>query len=71
MRLGVRINHLFLLFQLAKIQVEQDERAEDLTESTLALIGEYNGIVETISKSFLRYDKIISDAEAEVESKKV
>lgn len=51
--------------------MEQEERSEEMSDSTLALIGQYNEILETISKTFLRYDKIISDAEAQVEAKKV
>lgn len=51
--------------------MEQEERGDNLSDSTLALIGQYNDILETISKSFLHYDKIISEAEAEGDRKKI
>ena len=44
----------------------QDERAREISDDTLALIGQYNEIVETISKSFLEYDKIISSEEQKI-----
>ena len=56
-------------FQLAKLQVEQEERTEELSEETLSLIGQYNAIVETISQSFLHYDKIISAEEEKLAPK--
>ena len=51
--------------------MEQEERGDNLSDSTLALIGQYNDILETISKSFFHYDKIISEAEAEGDRKKI
>jgi len=60
----------FHTFQLAQIQVEQEERTGELSEETLALIGQYNAIVETISQSFLHYDKIISAEEEKLAPKK-
>ena len=56
-------------FQLAKLQVEQEERTEELSDETLSLIGQYNAIVETISQSFLHYDKIISAEEEKLAPK--
>ena len=51
------------LIQLAKIQVDQDERAREVSDDTLALIGQYNEIIETISKTFLQYDSFIAAEE--------
>jgi hypothetical protein len=49
--------------------VDQKERAGELSDETLSLIGQYNNIVETISKNFLRYDKIISEEEEKIGTK--
>jgi hypothetical protein len=48
----------------------QEERAEEISDDSLALIGQYNSIVETISKTFLQYDNIIAAEEEKAESKK-
>ena len=51
------------LAQLTKIQVEQEEKCGVMTQETLDLIGQYNEIMETLSKGFVEYDRLISAAE--------
>merc|ERR1711976_1126142 len=56
-------NHEPKLVELSKVHIEQEERAEDLDESTLALIGQYNDLINTITETFVRYDELLSAAE--------
>jgi hypothetical protein len=48
----------------------QEERSKEISDDSLALIGQYNSIVETISKTFVQYDNIIAAKEEKAESKK-
>lgn len=51
------------LAKLTKIQVEQEETCGAVTQDTLDLIGQYNEIMDTLSKSFVEYDRLITAAE--------
>lgn len=41
-----------------------------MTEQTLSLVQQYNDIIDTITSTFLYYDKVLSAAEKKLESQK-
>jgi hypothetical protein len=56
---------------LAKIHVDQEDRAGVLSEESLSLVGQYNEIIDTISKAFVSYDQIVSKHEELATTKNV
>nr|ADD37887.1 Dynactin subunit 3 [Lepeophtheirus salmonis] len=58
------VRHFEPKFQkLAKIQVDQVKKEEELSHESLELIQKYNEIIEIVSKSFIDYDNLLSKAE--------
>ena len=55
--------------ELSRIQLEQREAGEQVTEETLELVQRYNDIISSLSEAFLHADKIVSKAEAELDTK--
>lgn len=52
------------LKEVTKIQLEQGEKVETVNQETLDLVGQYNDIMETVTKTFVHYDQILKEAEA-------
>jgi hypothetical protein len=44
------------LLELARLHLEQEGEGRELTAETLQLMEQYNDILETLTKTFLRYD---------------
>lgn len=54
---------------LTRIQVDQREAGERLTEESLELVQSYNEIIASLSQAFIHADQVVSRAEAEINSK--
>merc|ERR1711874_108438 len=52
--------------ELTKIQLEQRELGEDITEQTLDLVQKYNDIISSLTETFIQADHIVSKAEQEL-----
>ena len=55
--------------ELSRIQVEQREAGERLTEESLELVQRYNEIIASLSQAFIHADQVVARAEAEINSK--
>lgn len=55
--------------ELSRIQVEQREAGERLTEESLELVQRYNEIIASLSQAFIHADQVVVRAEAEINSK--
>merc|ERR1712227_982238 len=55
--------------ELNKIQLDQREVGERLTEETMELVQSYNDIIASLSQAFIHADQTISKAEAELNLK--
>ena len=55
--------------ELTRIQVDQREAGERLTEESLELVQRYNEIIASLSQAFIHADQVVSRAEAEINSK--
>ena len=56
------------LAELNKIQMEQREAGDSVTEETIELVQKYNNIIASLTEAFIQADQIITKAEA-VQSK--
>ena len=54
---------------LSRIQVDQREAGERLTEESMELVQRYNEIITSLSQAFLHADQVVSRAEEEINSK--
>ena len=54
---------------LSRIQVDQREAGERLTEESVELVQRYNEIIASLSQAFIHADQVVSRAEAEIVSK--
>ena len=52
--------------ELTRIQLEQRELGEDITEQTLDLVQKYNDIISSLTETFIQADHIVSKAEQEL-----
>ena len=55
--------------ELTRIQVDQREAGERLTEESLELVQRYNEIIASLSQAFIHADQVVARAEAEINSK--
>ena len=55
--------------ELNKIQLDQREVGERVTEETMELVQSYNDIIASLSQAFIHADQTISKAEAELNLK--
>ena len=55
--------------KLTKIQIEQNQKGDQLSEESLELIGQYNDIVEALTSTFMEYDKLLTAAEEAAKTK--
>ena len=53
------------LLELTRIHLEQNAQGEQWSDEALKLIEQYNDVIDSITKAFIEYDKVISAAEAE------
>ena len=51
------------LAELNKIQVDQRESGEAVTEQTLELVQKYNDIIASLSEAFIQADHLVTEAE--------
>ena len=51
------------LLELTRIHLEQNAQGEQWSDEALKLIEQYNDVIDTITKTFVEYDKIITAAE--------
>ena len=51
------------LLELTKVHLDQSNRTEEWSEEVFGLIEQYNDIVDSITKTFIEYDKVLSKAE--------
>ena len=56
--------------ELTRIQVDQREAGERLTEESLELVQRYNEIIASLSQAFIHADTVVSRAEAEIHNSK-
>jgi len=54
---------------LSRIQVDQREAGERLTEESMELVQRYNEIITSLSQAFVHADQVVSRAEEEINSK--
>ena len=51
------------LLDLTRIHLEQNAQGDQWSGDVLKLIEQYNDVIDSITKAFIEYDKIISAAE--------
>merc|ERR1712025_956437 len=52
--------------ELTRIQLEQRDLGENITEQTLDLVQKYNDIISSLTETFIQADLIVSKAEQEL-----
>ena len=58
------------LMALTKLHLEQEEKAKEMSAESLALVAQYNEVVETVSRALIGFDKAIAKAEDKAEAAK-
>lgn len=54
------------LLQLTKVHLQQNQDCEQWSDEVLQLIDQYNEVIESLTKTFIDYDKVLSAAEEKV-----
>ena len=54
---------------MSSLHLEQEGKERELEGETLELIEQYNDIMATLTKSFMRFDKILKDSEEKSKQK--
>ena len=52
--------------ELTKIQLEQRDLGENITEQSVDLVQKYNDIISSLTETFIQADYIVSKAEQEL-----
>lgn len=51
------------LLQLTKVHLQQSQDCDQWSDEVLELIDQYNDVIESLTKTFIEYDKVLSAAE--------
>merc|ERR1711935_876331 len=57
------------LLELTKLHLDQQSQCEDWSNEALDLVEQYNGLIDTLSQTFVEYDKVLTAAEEVAEIK--
>lgn len=49
--------------ELAKVHIDQENKAQGCQSEVLELVEQYNDIMATLTKSFMRFDQTLKDIE--------
>merc|ERR1712141_71676 len=58
--------NLLKMAELTRIQLEQRDLGENITEQTVDLVQRYNDIISSLTETFIQADHIVSKAEQEL-----
>jgi hypothetical protein len=57
------------LLELTKLHLDQQSQCEDWSNEALDLVEQYNGLIDTLTQTFVEYDKVLTAAEEAAEIK--
>ena len=57
------------LLELTKLHLDQHNRCEEWSNESLDLVQQYNDVIDTLTQTFIEYDKVLTAAEEAAEIK--